>query len=113
MQRLEVSCGVRRIYTSLGAKGFILYREIFAVYSESHKNTQFGQNVEFVCVKTWWYTTNKQYSVVSFSHHMSVWAAFIHFTIASSDEPVHAKRKLPVRWTVMNVLIYETTSSVT
>ena len=25
MQRLEVSCAVRRIYTSLGAKGFILF----------------------------------------------------------------------------------------
>ena len=61
MQRLEVSCAVRLIYTSLGAKGFILYREIFAVYSESHNNTQFGHYVEFVCVKTWWYTTNKQY----------------------------------------------------
>ena len=30
MQRLEVSCAVRRIYTSLGAKGLMPYGRLFS-----------------------------------------------------------------------------------
>jgi hypothetical protein len=37
MQRLEVSCAVRRIYMSLGAKGLIKVKTfVFAVRVESH-----------------------------------------------------------------------------
>jgi hypothetical protein len=37
MQRLEVSCAVRRIYTSLGAKGLML--QIFLVINARHNGT--------------------------------------------------------------------------
>jgi hypothetical protein len=32
----------------------MLYREIFAVFSEIHTNTLCGQNVELLNVKSWW-----------------------------------------------------------
>ena len=50
MQRLEVSCGVRLIYTSLGAKGLMMYKAKFAVCSDIRRkhSTQSERHVEFL-----------------------------------------------------------------
>jgi hypothetical protein len=76
MQRLEVSCAVRSIYGSLGAKGLIF--ELYVVFLDTCLYRETGLIVvipkSFVA-----HNTPSVLGCLSFSHHTILWTLFLEF----------------------------------